>query len=144
MNNAKKQNSPINFLIMWGLLMLLYFQFLAPKQQAAPPPAQKTLQEAQAKEAEAKDTHRSLGDRIKSYQAAIDQYEKIKNQEGSKPPGIDARYQELRLLAVMSDLEQNSTAYWDRSEGILKEMEGGADSRRTVALILGSPEFQRR
>ena len=27
---------------------------------------------------------------------------------------------------------------------ILQEMEGGADTSRTVALILGSPEFQRR
>jgi len=141
MNSDNKQNRLITFFILYALFFMLYWQFFGSKQRAAaPPPAQKTVQGAQAKEAQGQDPHRSLGDRVKSYQAAIDEWEKVKNQEGDKPAGIDARYQELRLLAVMSDLEQNSTAHWDRSETILKDMEAHlAHKSASVALQPGQP-----
>src|SRR5438067_4633889 len=135
MNGNKKQSSLINILFIWALFMLMW-QFFGPKPQTAPPPAQNFIQQAQKKEAEAKDGHRSLSDRIKSFNAAIDDYDKVKNQEGDKPAGIDARYEELRLLAAMSELEQNSTAYWDRSEGILKDMEGRLAHKSATIVLL--------
>ena len=71
MNSDNKQNRLITFFILYALFFMLYWQFFGSKQRAAaPPPVQKIVQEAQAKEAQGQDTHRSLGDRVKSYQAA--------------------------------------------------------------------------
>jgi uncharacterized protein (DUF1800 family) len=57
---------------------------------------------------------------------------------GSAPKDQKAKLTAL-ARAVLGDNVSESTR-----TAILHEMEGGADSARTVALLLGSPEFQRR
>src|SRR5437773_9568592 len=107
MANKAKQNNLISFMLLYGLLLMLWWQFFGSKGAGTPPvPVGNIEQQAQEKEREARDPNPkfSVADRVKSYQAAISKYQEIYHRDGDKPAAIVARYQELRLLGDMSAL----------------------------------------
>jgi YidC/Oxa1 family membrane protein insertase len=138
MANKDKQNSLISFLLLYGLLFMLWWQFFGSRSVAPPPPPAGTVeQQAQQKEQEARDPNSriSVGDRIKAYQAAINKYQEIYHRDGDKPAALNARYQELRLLDEMSALEKESTAHVAQAESLLKDMEAHLAGKSVTTVV---------
>src|SRR5262245_45557377 len=134
------KNRFLTQLLIMAVIWLVMTHFLWPKNEPAPAPATSMVQQAQQREAEANDPKLSRSDRLKKLQTAIDEYRKIYQREGKSAAGIDARYQELRLLDQEANLEQNRTDYYDQAENLLKDMEANLAHRSaTVVLAPGKP-----
>jgi YidC/Oxa1 family membrane protein insertase len=152
MQNNNRKSNLTTFLLIYLVGWFLLWQWMGSKQHAQAPVPLATI-EQQAKDAEAKANdvqHFSLSDRVKSYQAAISRYQEIYHRDTKTPEeqntAINARYQELRLLRQLADVESKgetekiNTAHYDQAESLLKDMEAHLSGRSAkVVLTPGKP-----
>src|SRR5262245_15989988 len=108
-----------NLLLLAGFF-LAWQLFLQPRQPSQAPPPGQVTEQARKLEEQARDAKLPRADRLQRYEDAIRKYQEIHHHDGSSQAGIDARYQELRVLSEQSALNKDDTGYYDRAESLLK------------------------
>jgi YidC/Oxa1 family membrane protein insertase len=142
-------NRIVPILILYTAFLLIWFQFLAPKQQTEPGDTRPMLEQAEALWDQGREPGPdvSRAEQIKLLEQASKRYEQYYNQHRRSltPEAIQARFQQINIFDYLStEVEPAATRWYDRAEPVLKDMEKAFHGREgSVTLLVNAREATR-